>query len=113
MRDSGWRSRWEEVEKAGMIGLRLLCPNGQAGELEAQRDHALFQFKVGTAMARPDQSTYAHQQAHVIGAITNDRGDCHCFAWEPGGLAEFDDNVHWFRRHKVGPLGIENLGLKV
>ena len=29
-------SRWEEVPKEHMIGLRLLCPNGMCGELEAK-----------------------------------------------------------------------------
>ncbi len=110
MRDSGWRSRWEEVQKAGMVGLRLLCPNGQAGELEARRDHALFQFKCGTASVTRGHSI----SAHVIGAIEDDSGACRCFAWEPPGrLIEFRDNVHHFTYQQVGPLGIENLGLKV
>lgn len=111
MRDNGWRSRWEEVEKAGMVGLRLLCPNGQVGELEALRDHALFQFKIGIAGPGLPHAT----NAHVIGAIENDDGACLCFAWEPeeGRLVRFEDNVHWFAYRKVGPLGIENLGLKV
>jgi hypothetical protein len=119
MRESGWRSRWEEVDKVGMVGLRLLCPNGHVGELEAARDHALFQFKVGAAYAGPLHLTGStevppHQAAHVIGAIENDRGDCRCFAWEPEGrLVQFSDNVFRFRYKQVGPLGLENLGLKV
>jgi hypothetical protein len=110
MRRNAWRSRWEELDKAGMVGIRLLCPNGQAGELEAQRDHALFQFKVATATLGAGQSI----GAHVIGAIEDDSGTCRCFAWEPPGrLVEFTDDVRWFRYQQVGPLGIENLGLKV
>lgn len=111
MRDSGWRSRWEEVDKVGMIGLRLLCPNGQVGELEAPRDHALFQFKCGIAALGQHHATHAH----IIGAIEDDAGRCTCFAWEPEErrLVRFTDSVHWFAYRKVGPLGIENLGLKV
>jgi len=110
MRDSGWRSRWEETTKDGMVGLRLLCPNGEVGELEASRDHALFQFKVGVASVTQGHSI----SAHVIGAIDDDDGACSCYAWEPPGrLVRFSDNAHWFTYQKVGPLGIENLGLKV
>ena len=33
---SGKTSRWEEVTKDNMVALRLLCPNGMCGDLEAE-----------------------------------------------------------------------------
>lgn len=82
-------SRWEEIPKKGMIGLRLLCPNGMCGELEAPEGHKFFQLKVGgtsvTMIVGQGQfsSTTSHfQDAHIIGVVTSIDGDCFCRAWE-------------------------------
>lgn len=108
---NGRRSRWEELPKSGMIGARLLCPDGQVGEIVAARDAAIFQFKVGQLRIGGERRC----EAQVVGVIDNDQGDCSCFAWETAewGLVRFTDNVHAFRYRTVGPLGIESLGLKV
>lgn len=79
----GMSSRWEEAPKSGMIGLRLLCPNGQAGELEAPEGHRFFQLKsgnvdVGIGGAKGGRSV----AAHIIGVVENTEGDCLCRAWE-------------------------------
>lgn len=89
----GSSSRWEEVPKVGMIGLRLLCPNGMAGELEAPEGHRFFQLKSGGQSVRfspggptgltPNVSSSEHfQDAHIIGVVKNIKGDCLCRAWE-------------------------------
>ena len=46
----GHLSKWEEIPKQRMVGLRLLCPNGMAGELEAPEGFRFFQLKAGAWM---------------------------------------------------------------
>lgn len=111
-KNNGRKSRWEEITKTGLCGLRLLCPNGQAGELEAARDHALFQLKIGTFQVGRGTEC----EAHLIGVIDDDRGACTCFAWEMRErrlVGPFRDNAFAMRYRNVGYLAIENLGLKV
>ena len=86
---AGKSSRWEEVSKKGMVGLRLLCPNGIAGELEAPEGHLFFQLKVGgvrvhlTLGGGASTKTPEHfTEAHIIGIVKNIEGDCLCRAWE-------------------------------
>src|SRR5262245_41621796 len=38
-------SRWEEIDKQNLVALRLLCPNGKAGELRTTGSYTLFQLK--------------------------------------------------------------------
>lgn len=89
----GSSSRWEETPKKGMIGLRLLCPNGMAGELEAPEGCRFFQLKVGGQMVKlspstpkgftPNVKNNRHfQDAHIIGVVKNIEGGCLCRAWE-------------------------------
>ena len=113
LHEVGPRSRWEELSKKDLIGLRLLCPNGQVGELEAHRDYALFQLKVG--VLKVGWGARALAEAHIIGAIENDKGDCMCFAWETRAqrLVQFHDSVLNFRFQKIGPLGLDALDLKL
>lgn len=84
----GNSSRWEEVSKNGMVALRLLCPNGMAGELEAPEGHRFFQIKHG-GIDVPMSGGHAilsglrrYTDAHIIGVIRNDEGDCVCRSWE-------------------------------
>jgi hypothetical protein len=109
----GPRSQWEQLAKVGMIGARLLCPDGTAGEVEARRDHAIFQFKVGQLRINVPRPHLC--EAQVIGVVTNDAGDCDCVSWEmrERRLVHFQDNVHRFAYRGVGPLGLANLELKV
>lgn len=86
---SNGSSRWEDISKTGMVGLRLLCPNGMAGELEAPEGHRFFQLKVGgIAVAMTfgggafANTTEHFQEAHIIGVVKNEDGDCLCRAWE-------------------------------
>jgi hypothetical protein len=76
-------SRWEEVPKDGLIGLAMVCPNGQVCVLEAQRDRALFQLKAGRmTVTGPDRGHYT--DAHVIGSIgPNGSADCWAFEYMP------------------------------
>ena len=84
----GNNSRWEEVPKKGMVGLRLLCPNGMAAELEAPEGFRLFQFKVtyfdilmfGGGFG--SGGSLRTQTAHVIGVVQDADGNCLCRAWE-------------------------------
>ena len=81
-------SRWEEIPKKGMVGLRLLCPNGMVGELEAPEGCKFFQLKVGRVGVKmgagdgEDNRLVHEQDAHIIGVVKDDEGNCLCRAWE-------------------------------
>lgn len=82
----GNTSRWEEVPKNGMIGLRLLCPNGMAGELEAPDGHRFFQIKHGGIdVPTGGGAGRRYTDAHIIGVVKDDEGTCVCRAWEEYG----------------------------
>lgn len=110
----GARSRWEEARKDGMIGLRLFCPDGRVGGLEAKRDHLLFQLKVAKENVGTGGAPSGHEiLAHVIG-VCDDDGSCQCFAWEfPGRLVQFRDNVHRFAYYGFGPLSLEVQDIRI
>ena len=117
---NGKSSRWEEVTKKGMVGLRLLCPNGMAGELEAPEGHKFFQLKVGGALVSMGSGGYAKRlnrycDAHIIGVVLNSEGDCFCRAWEiqEKRLIEFRDNIYHMKYRNVGRLSLDVQQLKV
>lgn len=107
----GKSSRWEEVPKKGMIGLRILCPNGMCGELEAPEGHRFFQLKVGYLKVGKGQST----GKHLIGVVINSKGDCFCRAWDylTKQLVQFTDNIFDMKYENIGKLSLEVQGLKV
>jgi hypothetical protein len=110
-------SRWEEIPKKGMVGLRLLCPNGMVGELEAPEGHKFFQLKVGSVGVKVSMGNNGRnplireQEAHIIGVVKDDEGNCLCRAWEtvvevdergistetipPGSRILIDSNKNW------------------
>lgn len=110
----GATSRWDEVSKHQMVRLRLICPNGQIGELvdPSREGYHFFQLKVGVRYVGRDQSFC---KAHLIGLVLNPNGDCICRAWEPdsGHLTEFTDNVFALTYKHIGPLSLELQGLRV
>lgn len=83
-------SRWEEAPKDHMVGLRLLCPNGnrvEVGELEAPEGHRFFQLKLGAVDVQMGyggaiNGIRRHQEAHIIGVVADIIGNCVCRAWE-------------------------------
>jgi hypothetical protein len=112
-------SRWQETPRKGMRALRVLCPNGEVGEVSASSDHKLFQLR---------QSVFApgfraQTLAHLIGVVVDANGGCDCFVWEPAYLdvqgvkvpgrlvGPFQDNVLAMRYGTIGPLGLDALGL--
>jgi hypothetical protein len=110
---SNGSSRWELAPKKGIVGLKLLCPNGVAGELEGS--YPYFQLKAGYLDVGPGGSGRSCA-AHVIGAITNiERGDCTCYAWDYGlgQLLRFSDNFFNFQYMKLGRLSLEAQGITV
>ena len=79
-----WReSRWEEVSKRGMIGLRLLCPDGRYGELRTDNPEGRFvQFKRGEVVVGVGGApSFRRSEAHVIGVVADD-GTGFFWAWE-------------------------------
>ena len=113
---TGRSSRWEEVPKGGMIGLRLLCSNGMAGELEAPEGHLFFQLKaggmdVGIGFTGGVTDVKRFCDAHIIGVVEDDEGNCLCRAWETKErrLIEFRDNIHNMKYRNIGRL---NLGVQ-
>ena len=110
---NGKSSRWELVPKDNMVGLRLLCPNGIAAELEAPEGHRFFQLKSGRVMVGKGVQRLC--DAYIIGVVTNTNGDCLCRAWETreGRLIEFRDNALNMKYRQIGTLSLEVQGLKV
>lgn len=116
----GRSSHWEEIPKNNMIGIRLLCPNGIAGELEAPEGHRFFQLKVGgvnvgIGFTGNIKGINRFCDAHIIGVVIDVEGNCLCRAWETKEkrLIEFHDNVFNFRYRNIGPLSLEVQGLKL
>jgi hypothetical protein len=77
-------SRWEEVPKENMIALRILCPNGMAGELEAKEGSKFFQLKHGGVDIKTGFGLGGQrwQDAHIIGVVLDENGKCLCRAWQ-------------------------------
>jgi len=112
----GRSSRWEEISKKGMIGLRLLCPNGMAGELEAPEGYKFFQLKVGYFdIAIGKGGNHRSTGSHIIGVVKDDNGNCLCRAWnyKKQELLQFEDNVFDFKYEHLGILSLEVQQLKV
>ena len=114
--NNGKTSRWEGVSKDGMVGLRLLCPNGMAGELEAPEGHKFFQLKVGgldIAFGMGKHKRYCN--AHIIGVVMDSNGRCLCRAWETQEkrLIEFYDNIFGMKYRNIGKLSLDVQQLKI
>lgn len=117
---AGNSSRWEEISTKGMVGLRLLCPNGMAGELEAPEGHRFFQLKaggidVGIGFTGSVTGVKRFCDAHIIGVVEDAEGNCLCRAWETKEqrLIEFRDNIYNMKYHNIGRLSLEVQQLKV
>ncbi len=97
-----------------MVGLRLLCPNGMAGELEAPEGHKFFQLKAGGTMVGAGGSRH-YIDAHIIGVVRDVTGECVCRAWDYKNkqLIEFEDNIYNMQYLNIGRLSLEVQGLKV
>lgn len=115
----GNSSRWDEVPKQGMVGLRLLCPNGMAGELEAPEGHRFFQLKaggmdVGIGFTGGINNVRRFCDAHIIGVVEDADGNCLCRAWETKErrLIEFRDNIFNMKYRNIGALSLEVQQLK-
>ena len=104
-------SRWEEVPKNGMVNLRLLCPNGMAGELEAPEGYKFFQLKAGGFMVGEGHFV----DAHIIGVVKDAEGACLCRAWDyhQNQLIEFTDNIYAMKYLKIGRLNLDVQQLKI
>jgi hypothetical protein len=115
LRELGHSSRWEELRKTGLIAIRLLCPDGVAAELEASEDRKIFQFKVGGIAVGPEGLPQGWCDAYVIGAVLDADGNCLCRSWETRErqLVDFKDNVFDMKYRGLGPLGLDNLGIRV
>lgn len=72
-------SRWEEIDKDGLTGVALACPNGRVAVVEAPRDHAVFQLKLGRAFINASQQRTL--DAHIIGALMPASKTGHALVW--------------------------------
>lgn len=110
----GRSSKWETVLKDGMVGLRLLCPDGAIGKLETSENCKFFQLKVGRFDVGYDFSR-RYCNAHIIGVVIDSDGTCFCKAWEVQNkkLIEFHDNVFDMKYQNIGRLNTDVQGLKV
>lgn len=108
-------SAWEDLQKGGLVGIRLLCPDGVAAELESREDHKIFQFKVGGLTIGMGGQPLGWCDAYVIGAVLDADGSCLCRAWEARErrLVDFKDNVFDMKYQGLGPLGLDNLGIRI
>jgi len=117
----GRSSRWEEITKYGMVGIRLLCPNGMAGEIEGILGTQFFQLKaggisVGIGAGGDIKGVTRFCDAHIIGAVEDDNGNCWCRVWEHKEkrlLAGFHDNIHDMKYRNIGKLNLDVQGIKV
>lgn len=116
---AGEGSRWEEIPKKGLVGLRLLCPNGMAGELRAQGEFSFFQLKTGgidrsISLVTGGAKSGKFIDAHIIGVVYDVNGSCRCRAWDyrTKQLLQFDDNVTNFQFNNIGPLSLDVVGLR-
>lgn len=110
---SEWERDWSLLKREGLVEGRLVCPNGDVatvGNVDGAGTR-LFQFKTAVMLAGIGRST----DGYVIGIIVFHDGTCQCAAWEPdqGCLITFVDNVLNFAYRSVGPLGLDNLKLKL
>jgi hypothetical protein len=105
---------WDDLDAEGLVGVRLLCPDGSVAELSSRDDYRLFQFKVGGVTAQGG-SHVRWCSAHVIGAVVERSGECICRAWETAEqrLVAFEDNVYGMRYRGVGALALENVGVRI
>ena len=112
----GRSSQWENVNKDGMIGLRLLCPNGRAAELEAPEGHKFIQLKAGTLdIGFGGAQGGRFCDAHIIGVVRDTiTGDCFCRAWETRQwwLIEFYDNIYNMKYRQIGHLSLDVQGIR-
>ncbi len=111
---AGNSSRWEEIDKFGIVGIRLLCPSGIAAELEGKLGTQFIQLKTGgidVAFGSDIKGVRRYCDAHIIGAILDANGNCFCRAWETKEkrLIQFDDNIHDMKYRNIGVL---NLGVQ-
>jgi hypothetical protein len=107
------QTHWELIPKKGMVGLRLLCPNGMAGELAAPEGYRFFQLKAGGTDVGPGGGHYI--DAHIIGVVEDHDGRCLCRAWDYhlNQLIQFNDNIFAMKFCQIGKLALEPQGLKV
>lgn len=73
-----------------IVELWLLCPPsrtsplGNTARLPITRTSSAFQFKIAThdnaGIGGPGMRT---QQAHIIGRVDDEQGNCTCFVWDP------------------------------
>ncbi len=108
-------SHWESVNKDGMVGLRLLCPNGVCGHLEAPDGHRFIQLKAAHVSIGGPVGASRGTDAHIIGVVTDANGNCFCRAWEYATqqLVEFYDNVLNMKYGNIGKLSLEVQGVKL
>jgi len=91
-----------------------------AGELEAPEGHRFFQLKagsmdVGIGFTGGVTGVKRFCDAHIIGVVEDDEGNCLCRAWETeeGRLIEFRDNIYNMNYRGIGALNIDVQQLKV
>lgn len=83
---SEWERDWLDLSRKGLVALRLVCPNGQVGQVGNDEDAAgrLFQFKVATANVGAGGAPSARRTAAYVIGIRHGENDCTLFAWEAG-----------------------------
>ena len=98
-----------------MVGLRLLCPNGRAGEVAAPEGHKFLQLKVGWMDVGLGGQGGRACAAHIIGVVRDISGHCYCWAWDTGKgkLIEFYDNIYNMQYQHIGRLSLEVQGIKI
>jgi len=91
-----------------------------AGELEAPEGHRFFQLKaggmdVGVGFTGGVSNIRRFCDAHIIGVVEDDEGNCLCRAWETQErrLIEFRDNIYNMQYRNIGALSLEVHQLKV
>lgn len=106
-------TRWEDASQHGMIALRLVCPNGNAGVLEnPPGDYHFFQLKGGHFDLGAGKGI---AEAHIIGMVLADGDSVICWAWETHNkrLVRFQDHFSRMVYGGVGALSANTLGVRL
>jgi len=97
------------------VGLRLLCPFNRkypCRELRIPESYRFLSLRFGRVNAGMKGGLV---EAHIIGAVYNINGDCHCKAWDYDRqeILDFDDNVHNMKYKNIGKLALEVQGIRL
>lgn len=102
---------WQHLP-SGRATIRLITPKGpNAPWIAGYKDDTVFQLKPALFRADVGRVTLGH----VIGAVIDESGDCLLYAYDyrSSRLCLQRDNIFNLRYGNLGPLALENVGVRL